>query len=213
MAAPTEKQIRDLEKAHKQQLVNLLQAIRFRKMLYSKTFDGKTGSQSEPWKHYAKLVWDLWSSWYARQMKMEKNPGVQKEGIKADDWNTPDGQKKLEALAKKWDQTGQGVIGFIPLIIWGIIAIAGMFTAVEITDELNTTEEEQADLIKTSNDYCTKYNLTKEECQKFMTQQTTTLQTNTEGSGMGTMIKWGLIAFVGLKAFESFSKNRQQKTA
>lgn len=209
MAKPTEKQIKDLEKAHKQQLVNLLQAIAFRKMLYSKTFDGKTGKYSEPWKKYADLVWKLWSSWYARQKKLEKG-GATKEGIIDTDWNTQAGQKKLKALAKKWDQTGEGVMGFIPLLIWAAVAIAGFFTADEIVDELTTTTEEQSELINTSKDFCTKYNLNAEECKQFMVQQNTAVKS--EGSATGTMVKWGIGLFVAYKAYEAYQKNRSSKT-
>lgn len=166
MAKPTEAQVKALEKAHKQALANLLQAIRFRYIVYT-----KLGKDSPEWKKYAQLVYDLGTSWYKRQMRLEKG-GATKEGIKPDDLFTIEGVKKLKELVKKWDAKGEGV-GIVPLIIWAVVALVGFFTAEEIVDELNTTTEEQEQLIKTSDDICKKYNFDAEECKKFMTEQTT----------------------------------------
>ncbi len=201
MSKPTEAQIRALEKAHKQQLVNLLQAIRMRYIIYQ-----KLGKDSPEWRKYADMIWNMWKNWYARQKKYEKSGGVEIENIAQDDWLTPEGLKKLKALSVKWDKSGQGVMGFIPLIIWGVIALAGMFTAYEITDELNTTTEEQTQLIETTNKYCTDHNLDKAECQKFMTEQNTAVAS--PDSGMGSMVKWGILLFVGYKVVENFTAKK-----
>lgn len=206
MAKPSEAQIRALEKAHKQQLINLLQAIRMRYIIYQ-----KLGKDSAEWKKYADMIWKMWQSWYKRQLKYESSGGAQKENILKDDWLTPEGNKKLKALSKKWDQNGEGVMGFIPLLIWAVIAIAGLFTADQIVDELNTTTDEQAELIKTTEDYCTKYNLSKEECQKFMTEQN--LAVTSPDSGIGgiftKLLLFGGLAFVG---YEFIIKPQQKKS-
>lgn len=166
MAKPTEAQVKALEKAHKQALVNLLQAIRFRYIVYQ-----KLGENSAEWKKYAGLVNDIGRRWYKRQVKLEKG-GATKEGIAENDLFTYNGNIKLRALAKKWDAQGTG-IGFIPLLIWAVVAIIGFFTADEIVDELNTTTEEQQALIEASDKICKEHNFNTEECKQFMVQQNT----------------------------------------
>jgi len=189
MAKATPEQVKALEKAHKQALVNLLQSIRFRYLIYE-----KFGSKNPDWIKYKDLVYKLGNSWYDRQIKLEKG-GATKEGILKNDLWTFEGNKKLKALAKKWDASGEGV-GFIPLLIWAVVAIIGFFTADQIVDELNTTTEEQNELIKTSDEICTKYKFNAEECKAFMTEQTTAV-TDSGGGGMFSGIfKWVLIGGV-----------------
>ena len=180
MDKQAEKQIKELEKRHKIALVNLLQAMRFRYLMFL-----KLGKNSEEWKRYAQLSFDLWKSWYARQQRLEKG-GAPKEGILKDDWLTQAGVKKLEALAKKWDATGQG-IGFVPLIIWGVIALASFFTVYQITDELNTTAEEQETLINATEAICQKYKFNPEDCRKFMTEETKQVTEKSGGMFSGIM--------------------------
>lgn len=207
MAKPTEAQIRKLEEAHKKALANILQAIAFRYILYK-----KFGSNSPQWKAYADLVYRLSKSWYARQMKLEKG-GATKEGIGKDDLFTYAGNQKLKELLKKWDRKGEG-IGIIPLIVWAVVAIAGMFTASDIVDELNTTTEEQTELIQTSQDYCTKYNLDANECKKFMVQQTQAVNPPDSGlfAGMGKTILLGGLIFLLVTNSDKIFKSKTQKT-
>lgn len=200
MSKPTEAQVKQLENAHKLALSNLLQAIRFRKIIYK-----KLGSNNPTYQNYAKFIWKLWQSWYARQMKYEK-AGVSKENILKDDWidNVP----KLEAVLKKWDAAGKG-IGFIPLIIWAIVAIVGFFTAEEVVDELNTTTEEQESLIKTSQDICEKNHFSPDECKAYMTQQNAAVENGGAAGGMG---KWVMILGLGFIAYTYISKKQTAKT-
>lgn len=183
MAQPTEQQIKKLEEAHKKALANLLQAIKFRYILYT-----KFGSNSKAWRNYADMIWKLWQNWYNRQKKYEQ-AGVSKENIDKNDWLTPTGQKKLEALLNKWDTGRTQGIGFVPLLVWAVIALAGFFTADQIVDELNTTAEEQQELITTTKNYCQEFNLDAEQCKQFMTQQQSAINPPDSGfSGIGKMI-------------------------
>lgn len=202
MAKPTEAQIKQLENAHKLALSNLLQAIRFRYIIYK-----KLGSKNDTYQNYAKFIWKLWQNWYARQLKYEK-AGVSKENILKDDWLTPEGQKKLEALLKKWDAAGKG-IGFIPLIIWAVVAIIGFFTAEEVVDELNTTTEEQESLIKTSQEICEKNHFSPDECKAYMTQQNAAVESGGAAGGFGKYIMLAGIAFL---AYTYISKKQTTKT-
>jgi len=205
MAKPTEAQIKALEIAHKNALANLLQAVRFRYIIYT-----KLGKNSKAYKDYAQLCWDLWRNWYTRQLKYEK-AGAPKEYILKDDWLNPAGNKRLNDLLKKWDKQGEG-IGFIPLIIWAVVAIAGFFTAEEIVDELNTTTEEQTALINTSQDICTKNNFTPEECKAFMTQQTEAVQ-SPGGMLSGIIPKvlfFGGLIYIFVNKDKLFSKSKTQ---
>jgi len=200
MAKPTEAQIKQLENAHKLALSNLLQAIRFRKIIYK-----KMGSKNDTYQNYAKFIWKLWQSWYARQLKYEK-AGAQKEYILKDDWIND--VTKLEALAKKWDAAGKG-IGFIPLIIWAVVAIAGFFTAEEIVDELNVTNEEQESLIKTSQEICEKNNFSPAECKAYITQQTEAVQSGGAAGGYG---KYLMLAGLAFLAYTYISKKQTTQT-
>lgn len=196
---PSEKDIRALEKAHKQALVNLLQAMKFRYLMYT-----KLGSNSPEWKKYAQLSFDIWKSWYARQQRLEKG-GATKEGILQNDWLTKPGVKKLEALAKKWDAKGQG-IGFIPLLIWAVVALVGFFTAYQITDELNTTAQEQEQLINATDSICQKYKFTPEECNKFMTDQTKQVTQKSEGGLLSTILKPLIFVGIGILVIKNSDK-------
>lgn len=203
MAKPTESQVRALEKAHKQALANLLQAIRFRFYIYN-----KLGKDSPEWKKYAQLVFDIGTSWYKRQMELEKG-GATKEGILPNDLFTSEGNKKLRELVKKWDANGQG-IGIVPLIIWAFVAIVGFFSADYIVDELNTTTEEQESLIRTSEEICKTHNFNDAECKAFITQQTEAV--NPPGGGMGsTLVKWGVGLGVAYLLFTQFQKHQASK--
>lgn len=196
---PTAKDIRALEKAHKQGLVNLLQAMRFRYLMYL-----KLGQNSPEWKKYAQLTFDIWKSWYARQLRLEKG-GATKEGILQNDWLTKPGVKKLEALAKKWDASGQG-IGFIPLLIWAVVALVGAFTAYQITDELNTTTEEQEQLINATDAICQKYKFSPEECKKFMTEETKQVNQKNESGLLSTIMKPLLLVGIGILVIKNSDK-------
>lgn len=188
MAKPTPEQVIALEKAHKKQLADLLQAIRFRFIIYK-----KLGDKHPEYTKYANFIWKMWQNWYNRQLKYEKSGGAKKEGILKNDWLTPEGKKKLQALVDSWNkENATAGMGFIPLIIWAVTAIVGFFTAEEIVDELNTTTEEQAELVKTSDDICTKYGFSKEECKAFITQQNTSVKEANSG-GFPT----GKLLFIG----------------
>ncbi|HEY6435464.1 MAG TPA: hypothetical protein VIY47_02660, partial [Ignavibacteriaceae bacterium] len=68
-----------------------------------------------------------------------------------------------------------------PLIIWAVVAIIGFFTADEIVDELNTTTEEQTELMNASDKICKDHNFNTEECKQFMVQQNTAVANPSSG--------------------------------
>ena len=174
MAQATPDQIRLLEQKHKEALVNLIQAGKFRLYLFNKY--GKTG---EPFVRYNKYYVPLTTKWADREKKLE-DAGAPKLGITYLTFATNQGIAQLEVIARKLDKNQKG-IGFIPILIWAVVAIAGFFTADQIVDELNTTSEEQQSLITTTQDFCKQYNLDAEECKKMITEQTEVVKDKEDG--------------------------------
>lgn len=156
MAKPTEQQVKALEIAHKLQYFDLVQANHLWIQLLKKVpvVSGKYDKKSRQWlalAAYGNSIAKLVGKWYARQLNFQnkaKIPAVDPLLIKY--FLSPKDEIKLYTIAKKWlapNSPQLKGIGFIPLLIWGVIAIVVAFTAYEITDELNTTAEEKKDLL------------------------------------------------------------------
>lgn len=199
MAAATEKQITDLEKALTEQFYFLVQGATFRVLLAR-----KYGLDSAEFKKYNSVFVPLVRSWVLREVKYERELvkkniyGIIASGdITANDFFISASLPKLTAAVKKWnkDQTTSG-IGFIPLLIWAAIAIYGLWTAKEVTDDLTTTTEEKADLLKTTQQTAKDLGLTPEQAAGLISQ---TQAEASQGSGLGDTIKW--LAIIGAGAF------------
>jgi len=188
---PTEAQIRELEKAHKEQFVLL---VRVAKLWQEMAKSFAKFPDSDPRKkaliEYGDFFKPRLVRWLKLQYRLEK-AGVPKMGLSPTSilmWLDPKQMPKLESLAKQIDQEGKGIsgVGFIPLIIWGVIALIGAFTAVEVTDELNTTAEEKEELLSETAKRCKELNLTGDACSKLISQ--TQAEASSGGFGGLTMI-------------------------
>lgn len=216
-------QVRALEAAHKKLFSHLVDAWDKYHRGYADLYlpNGQYNSKSiySPARlsAYAQKLLPLTTKWRARQAKFEKVPNSNTQitafPISTQSFVTPSGFAVLKSARDKMDKEHKtSGIGFIPLIIWAIIAIVTAFTAVEVTDELNNTAEEQATLLQESNNFCTAQNLTPEQCLKL--QQN--VQESTETSAVGSAVKWGLVglaAFFGIKYLAPEIKKRYGKAA
>lgn len=159
--------------------------------------------------HTSKLI-PITGRWMARQQKYESIPGSNAKftefPIKTIDWLDPAKFTYLKSLRDKMDKekTIQGM-GFIPLLIWGIIAIVASFSAVQIVDEMNTTTEEQANLTTVTNNFCVDNQLTPEQCSALLAQQTAAT-TNSDG------FPWIKVLLFGGAALLLMPKVRERAT-
>jgi hypothetical protein len=208
MAQPTEAQVRALERAHKNQFVMLVGAAKFNQTL-SKNYAWlpNTDYRKKAFLKFGTEFIPVLAKWIMRQENLER-AGIPKMPVVVRDFFSRDRMPYLEELVRSINAETQvnGQMGFIPLIIWGVIAIAAIFGATEIVDETNTTAEERQDLMATSSKTCTDLKLTPEQCaQMINTAQT---EATTSGSGIGIM---GWIALAAAGFF--LMKNQNKKTA
>lgn len=199
MAQATEQQIRDLEKALNEQFYYLAQGSAFRIAIAR-----KYGLESTEFKNFNAVFVPLVNKWVEREVKYE----VQnlKQGVKGiiatGDLVTADfylsaSLPKLALLVKKWnaDKTTSGM-GFIPLLIWAVVAIIGFFTAQTIVDDLTTTTEEKESLLRTTQQTAKDLGLTPEQAAGLITQ---TQAEASAGTGLGDTVK--TIAVLAALAF------------
>lgn len=189
-AKPTAQQVAQLEAAHKNLFAALVQAAEFRIALAR-----KFGLKSKQFLDFNKLYVPQVKKFLDRQIKLEvgaKIPPIIPVKTVADLINSFFASTGVEVLKKKlreYDREGKG-IGFIPLIIWAVIAVAGMFTADSIADEINTTAEEQKELVDSTKDFCQANNLTPEQCRAIWQEQQQTIQDS--GGGFPWLLLLGL---------------------
>lgn len=199
MAEATQAQFTALEKAMTEQFKNLVDGATFRIMVAR-----KFGLQSPAFKKYNNFFVPIVKKWIIREVKYEREllkkgiKGIIASGdLKADDFYISASLPKLIALVKKWNkETTTSGIGFIPLLIWAVIAIIGLFTAQEVVDDLTTTTEEKMDLMKQTQETAKELGLTPEQASGLISQ---TQQEASAGSGFGDMFKW--IALLAAGAF------------
>lgn len=79
-------------------------------------------------------------------------------------------------------------------LVWAIVVLVGFFTAAKIVDDMNTTAEEQAELVNATADFCKKNNLSPEDCKLMLKQQTQSLSDANATSLGGGIVKYLLIA-------------------
>ena len=213
MARPSEQQVRQMEMAHKGQFVDLVLANKLFLSLLPR-LHGKTKTSKEylAITEFGKAIARNAAKWYMRQRNFEtkaKVPIVSNDILK---WfMMPGHQVDLVAEAKKYvapqkyDKTSAALgcitihgMGFIPLLIWAVIAIVVAFTAYEITDELNTTAEEKADLLKQTEKTLKDLNVTGPQAAAII-QSTQEQASEGSGGGMfggfGKLLMWGAIAY------------------
>lgn len=220
MAKPTTEQIRTLEREHKNQFVRLVGAAKFYQML-SKNYAWlpNTDYRKKALLKFGTQFTRPLGSWIKRQARLER-AGIPKMPVVMQDFFSRERMPYLEQLIASingeavagrsegdtsvWDSRSQRGMGFVPLIIWAVIAIVAAFTATEIVDETNTTVEERQELMDSSAQTCAELNLSPEQCAQ-MINNTQTQATTTSGGGIGLM-GWALLAFLGFTAFKNHNK-------
>lgn len=206
MAKPTEQQVKALELAHKLQFFDLVQAnhlwIQLLKKvpIKNKAYD-KNSVQWKSLANYGNVIANLVGKWYVRQRKFETRAAVPKvDALIVKYFLSPKNELKLYNQAKAWLIPNKKVsgenIGFIPLIIWGVILIIAAFTAYEITDELTTTAEEKQDLLKQTEKTCKDLNITGPQAAALISQTQQEASANEGGFFSGIMPKLAIGAFI-----------------
>lgn len=189
MAQATKEQVQALETAMNEMFYYLVQGAAFRIAIAR-----KYGLDSKEFKNYNAIFVPLVRKWILREVDYEREN--LKQGIKGiigsgdlvfEDFFYSASLPKLTALVKKWnaEKTTSG-IGFIPLLIWAVIAIAGFFTAQKITDDLTTTTQEKESLLRTTQQTARDLGLTPEQAAGLITQ---TQKEASQGTGLGDTVK------------------------
>ena len=206
MAQATEKEVRDLEKAMNEQFYYLVQGAAFRIAIAR-----KYGLDSTDFKNYNSVFVPLVKSWILREIKYEREnikhgvTGIIASGdLKANDFYYSAELPKLVELVKKWnaEKTTSG-IGFIPLLIWAVLAIVGAFTAVTITDDLTTTTQEKEELLRTTQQTAKDLGLTPEQAAGLITQT----QAEASQGGITDVLKWGLLGVAAILVLPQLIKS------
>jgi|GEM_PF-3801524 hypothetical protein len=101
---------------------------------------------------------------------------------------------------------GMEMVGFIPLIIWGIILIVGFISSAYMVHETHKEAQDQIDLTQKTSDFCTQHNLSPADCMKALQGQTTSLQKSKDSSAsflglIPTPLLWGIAIWGGYKVF------------
>lgn len=231
MARPSEQDIRKLEAAHKMQFIDLVIAnMLFIKLLPKLKGKSKTSKEYISLLNFGKKIAQLAGKWYARQLNFEKKAGIPKadpnimkyfldpkkvEDLKfqAKNYITPGKYDPMfnpmgnvdNSESKEMNIAG---IGIVPLIIWGVLALAAAFTTYQIVDELNTTAEEKQDLLKQTETTLKDLGVTGQQAAAIITS--TQEQASGGGFGIGKLLLWGGIAYA---VYEFGLKPKQAATA
>lgn len=164
-----EQYLAELESAHKEQFLNIVKATHF--FLNYIQWKGKdiTPAEIDNLKKLRDTGLKLANQWYERQSDLEKYKIPQVPKIAFFDVRTVE---QLDGIAAKW-ATPKG-IGFIPLIIWGSVAVIGLLSIAYITRRITDTATEKTELINATKDAAEKLNLTPEQATELLNRSATT---------------------------------------
>jgi len=210
MAAATKEQITALEKALADQFYYLVQGAALRIAIAR-----KYGLNSTGFKKYNSEFVPLVNKWIQREVKYERELvkkhiyGIIASGdLKADDFFYSEQIPKLVRLVKKWNAEkttqGHGLMGFIPILVWAAIAAYALWTVKQVTDDMTTTTQEKEHLLQVTAETVKDLGLTPDQAAALISQ---TQAQASEGSGLGDIIKYGLLGLLGLFAVQTFNKN------
>lgn len=212
-AAPTDQQVRDLETALNDQFYYLVQGAAFRVAIAR-----KYGLDSDAFKNYNALYTPLVRNWINIEVPYEQ--ANLKQGVKGiiasgdlvfDDFFLSASLPKLTALVKKWNkEPSTGGIGFIPLLIWAVIAIVGFFTAQKITDDLTSTTRDKTALLTATQSTAKDLGLTPAQATALITD--TQAQASKDSGSITDTVKWAALGlgviFLLPKLLEAFNKSK-----
>lgn len=216
MPSATKEQVLKYENEHKSLFISLVIANNLWLSMPGKYgFDpNKTNTpQYKAWYKLGQTIAQLVGRWYGRQYKLEQVPNgkVEKFPLGVSAWFLKkDKMKPLSELAMKLVKPGTSKgIGFIPLLIWGVIAIAGFFTAAYIVDETTLTAQEKGTLLKETESTLKALNIPPEKAAEIIKetqQQATESQDGLLGGATKYIIPLGL-AFILLTSMNKSNKN------
>jgi len=202
MANATQAQVKALDAAMMDLFYHLVSAASFRIAIAS-----KYGMNSAQFKKYNSVFVSIVRKWVLREVKYERQllkkhiKGIISSGdLIVTDFYTMGKLPKLISLLKKWnaDKTQSG-IGFIPILVWAVIALAGFFSATVIVDDLTTTTQERAELLRVTQQTARDLGLSPEQAQALIMD--TQKEATKSSGGLGdtvTNIALGLgVLFVG----------------
>lgn len=177
---PTAEQIQAYEIQHKSLFVLVVLANRtwlaMPKMM-GKFINDKNSKQYKAWIAYGNKIKSILQNWVKRQVALER-AGVPKFDLKYFSYFfDKKRQLELEKFALTYIKPDSiknlpltKGIGFIPLIVWGVIAIAGLFTAAYIVDETTTTAQEKEDLMSSTKKTLQELNVPPEQAAQIISQ-------------------------------------------
>lgn len=186
----TVNEIQQLEKVHKEQLNDLAQANNV--LLYLNKLYPAGNPKRQIVADYYRVIAPIAQKWDARQNFLEREAGIPKMHPR---WFNHDYQNQVNELAKSVSSTG--TLGFVPLLIWGAIAIAGLITSAYIVDVLTDTAKEKQNMITATTKACQESGLNADQCKDILTQSVK----STQGNALVDMVKpilWLGLGFMGL---------------
>lgn len=196
MAQATVEQVRALEKSHKELFILIAKNSQAWRDAVRLSFT-KPLSDAEKTALYKfkNAIISAIGKWIVRNNKLREAPNgnVEFADVQAGDFFTDAGRKKVDVLVANYLGTSLKGLGLIPLLVWGVIAIAGFFTADSIVGEITTTSGEKESLLKATADYSREFKLTSTQAASIASQ---TQKEASEGTGFlssaGTAMKWGV---------------------
>lgn len=97
-------------------------------------------------------------------------------------------------------------------LVWAIVVLVGFFTAAKIADDMNSTADEQAELVNATSDFCKKNNLSPADCKAMLQQQTQAITDSNDSGIFGSVIKYGLILAAVYAGYKIIAPKFQSKT-
>ena len=172
----------------------------------------KNTKQYKSWAALSVVIGNKLKAWAARQMELEKSGGVQHIPAKYyADFFQPAKVKELSEFAKTLVDPKGGVIsggiGFIPLLIWAVILVAGFFTVAYIVDRTTVTAKDKEELLAATEKTMKDLNIPPDKAAAII-QSTQTEVSASAGGGFTSAIKWGVGGLILLFALSSLNKSK-----
>lgn len=194
--------MQQFEFAHKQQLFYLYQAGTLVSNMAAQLKQQHTQAQLDSFNSYLQTLGKLWLDWLKNENDMELSlDNLPKTNFIGSDIFTATGLKKIKALLNTWsnDKTG---IGFIPLVIGAVAGLLALWGIYEISKRFTTTVQDKEDLLTATQKTIKDLGLSPSDAAKFLSD---TQAQASAGSGITDILKWGLIAYLGIKIIPMFT--------